>query len=229
LAIITWKDGGGSPHTITTPYYFSPVGVQFSTPIVNGGQTIQGFTITGFNTTTSTLQVKVNNTDAIIAGAISPVDPDVQAGRRWWQWGATAQTYWYSWNGFHVNGIDDAFGVKTLKTDTSTFYYLTYWPGIQPASGSAFDALVPFYYLPAIDNIDWLYGTAPKPSFQSDGRVIFSLLGDLNAEPYPVTGPAFTTKTQLYSTYGYWFVQTSENSYDMVSAKDAKTWITWQN
>jgi len=228
-ALITWKDAAGTTHTVTTPYFISAAGVEFPTPVVNGSTTITGFAITGFNTTTNTLQVRVNNTDATIAGAIRPVNPDVQAARRWWQWGAAAQSYWYSWNGFHVDGVDDAFNVKSLKTDTSRFYYVTYWPGIQPGSGSSFDALIPFYYLPAIDDIDFNYGTAPKPTFQSDGRVTFSLLGDLTIGPYPTTGPAFKTKEQLFSTNGYWFVQTSENSYDMVSAKDAKAWITWEN
>lgn len=228
-AIITWKDAAGIPHTVATPYFFTATGVQFRIPVVNGGKTINGFAITGFNTTTGTLQVRVNDIDATIAGAIRPINPDVQAGRRWWQWGALAQTYWFSRDAFHVNGVDDAYGVKTLKTDTSQYYYFTYWPGIQPSSGSSFDALVPFYYEPAINALDFTYGTAARPSFQSDGRVIFSLQGDLTVGPYPTTGPAFNTKTQLYSTNGYWFVQTGENSYDMVSAKDAKAWITWQN
>jgi hypothetical protein len=228
-AIITWKDASGTPHSVATPYFFSATGVQFSIPVVNGGTTINGFSVTGFNTSAGTLQVKVNSTDAVIAGAIRPISPDVQAGRRWWQWGAAAQSYWYSWDGFHVDGVDDAYNVKSLKTDTSEYYYFTYWPGIQPATGSSFDALIPFYLVPAINALDYYYGTAPKPTFQSDGRVTFSLLGDLTAGPYPVTGPAFNTKAQLYITNGYWFVQTGENSYDMVSAKDAKAWITWQN
>ncbi|THU40430.1 DUF4302 domain-containing protein [Niastella caeni] len=229
FAVITWKDASGTPHTVTTPFYFSPVGVQFRIPVVNGSTTINGFAITGFNTTTNTLQVKVNNADATIAGAIRPVNPDVQAGRRWWQWGAQVQSYWYSRDGFHVNGVDDAFGVKTLQTDTSQYYYFTFWPGVQPAQGAPFDALIPFYYVPASNELDFTYGTAPKANFQSDGRVIFTLLGDLTVGPYPVTGPAFNTKVQFISTNGYWFVQTGENSYDMVSAKDAKAWITWQN
>jgi hypothetical protein len=228
-AVITWKDASGTTHTITTPYFFSAAGVQFSNPVVNGTTTITGFAITGFNTTTNSLQVKVNNSDAAIAGATRPVDPDVQAGRRWWQWGAAAQSYWFSADGFHVNGIDDAFGVKTLETDSSTYYYFTYWPGVQPATGSPFDALIPFYFVPAINALDFTYGTAPKANFQSDGRVIFSLLGDLTVGPYPATGPAFKTKEQFFSSNGYWFVQTGENSFDMVSAKDAKTWITWRN
>jgi len=229
-AVITWKDASGTVHTVTTPYYFSTAGVQFSIPVVNGSTTITGFTITGFNTPNNTLQIKVNNTDATIAGAIRPVNPDAQAGRRWWSWGAAAQSYWFTVDGFHVDGVDDAFGVKTLRTDTSSYYYFAFWPGVQPQSGSAFDALVPYYYLQAIDDIAFHYGTAGKTSFQSDGRVVFSLLGDLTLGPYPTTGPAFKTKELLFgTTSGFWFVQTSENSYDMVSAKDAKAWISWRN
>ena len=226
---ITWKDAAGMVHTVTTPYFISATGVEFPIPVVNGSTTITGFNIIGFNTTTNTVQVRLNNTDATIAGAIRPVNPDVQAARRWWQWGADAQSYWFSWNGFHADGADDAFNLKSLQTDTSQYYYLTYWPGVQPASGSSFDALIPFYYIPRINDIDFIYGTAPKPTFQTDGRVVFSLLGDLTVGPYPTTGPAFKTKEQFFNSNGYWFIQTGENNYDMVSAKDAKTWVTWQH
>ncbi len=87
-AVITWKDASGQPHVIATPYFITATGIQFSNPVVNGGQTIGSFTITGFNTATNTVQVKVNNSDASIAGAIRPLNPDVQAARRWWSWGA---------------------------------------------------------------------------------------------------------------------------------------------
>ncbi|WP_205513736.1 DUF4302 domain-containing protein [Longitalea arenae] len=227
-AVITWKDASGTIHTVTTPYYFSAGGIQFNNSLVNADKTINGFSITGFNAATNSLQIKINNTDAHITGATRPVKPDVQAGRRWWLWGANAQSYWYSRDGFHADGVDDAFNVKSLQTDSSEYYYFTYWPGVQPPTGAAFDALIPFYYVPAIDDLDYIYGTSPRVSFQSDGRVMFTYNGDLTVGPYPVTGPAFKTKEQFYSTSGYWFVQTGENSYDMVSAKDAKAWISWQ-
>jgi hypothetical protein len=226
---VTWKDGAGVPHSITTSYYISADGVQFSSPIVNGSQVIKGFTITGWDDLTATLKINVNNTAATIAGAIKPINPDLTAARRWWQYGADAQTYWLSANGFHVDGIDDAFGVNTLHTDTSRYYALIYWPGIKPSSGPSFDAFTPYYLTPASNAVDWIYGTGQQPSFQSDGRLVFNYLGDLTAGVYPTSGPAYKTKVQLFITNGYWFVQTSENSYDMVSAKDAKTWITWQN
>lgn len=226
--VITWLDAAGMAHTVTTPYYMATTGVVFSIPVVNESTTITGFNITGFNTTTNTVQVRLNNTDATIAGAIRPVYPDIQAARRWWQWGADAQSYWFSRDGFHANGADDAFHLHSLKTDTSQYYFLTYWPGVQPSSGPSFDALIPFYYIPRINDIDFIYGTAPKPTFQPDGRVMFSLLGDLTVGPYPTTGPAADTKEQFFNNNGYWFVQTGENSFDMVSAKDAKVWMKWQ-
>ncbi|HEY1199689.1 MAG TPA: DUF4302 domain-containing protein, partial [Niastella sp.] len=46
-AVITWKDASGTVHTVTTPYYFSAAGIQFSIPVVNGSTTITGFAITG--------------------------------------------------------------------------------------------------------------------------------------------------------------------------------------
>jgi hypothetical protein len=73
-----------------------------------------------------------------------------------------------------------------------------------------------------------MYGTGQQPLFQTDGRLVLSYLGDLTAGPYPTSGPAYLTKQQLFITNGYWFVQTGATTYDMVSANDAKAWITWQ-
>jgi len=226
--LITWKDGGGTPHSIATSYYISAAGVQFKSPVTNSSQTINGFTITGWDDVSATLKVNVNNTAAAIAGAIKPINPDLTAARRWWQTGADAQSAWISATGFHVNGVDDAYGVRTLKTDTSTYYALVYWAGIKPASGPSFDAFTPYYFIPASNSVDWNYGTGQQPQFQTDGRVVFSYLGDLTAGVYPASGPAFQTKQQLFITNGYWFVQTGATTYDMVSAKDSKAWITWQ-
>lgn len=225
---ISWKDGA-TPVSLVVPYYITPAGVQFGSSITNGNQVINGFTITGWDQPTSTVKVKVNNTDASIAGAIKPINPDITAGRRWWQWGNTTQSYYYSQQGFHVDGVDDAYGVNTLHTDTSVFDVLVYWPGIKPPTGSAFDAFMPYYYNPSSNSSDWNYGTGQQSVFLSDGRVRFNLLGDLTGGDWPTSGPALQTRTQLFITDGYWFVQTSETSYDMVSAKDAKAWITWRN
>ena len=46
--------------------------------------------------------------------------------------------------------------------------------------------------------------------------------------PYPSTGPAGLSRTQLLIPQGYYFIQTGPADYDMVSALDAKAWISWQ-
>jgi len=60
-----------------------------------------------------------------------------------------------------------------------------------------------------------------------DGRAVFSYLSDV-VGPYPSTGPAALTRTQLLLPQGYYFIQTGPTTYDMVSALDAKAWISWQ-
>jgi hypothetical protein len=224
-AVISWKDAANTPQTITTPYFIAADGLHFTVPVVNGSTVITGFGITGFDNSANTLKVKVNNTDAVIAGAIKPLNADVTAAQRWWQWGYDVQSYYGSYEGFHVNGVDDAYGITTLANDTAEYYGLLYWPGIK--SSSVFDALTVYFRMPATNSVDWLYGTGQSPVFQSDGRVIFRLLGDLVGGDFPASGPAFNTRQQLFNTSGFWFVQTSANTYDMVSAKDAKAWITW--
>ncbi|MGZ8517903.1 MAG: SH3 domain-containing protein, partial [Chitinophagaceae bacterium] len=70
------------------------------------------------------------------------------------------------------------------------------------------------------------YGTAPVPNFTTDGRAVFNQLG--NYGPYPATGPAGLSRALLYNPAGFYFVQTSATTYDMVSAFDGKSWISWE-
>lgn len=226
MVVINWKDASNTPQAVTTPFYITATGLQFTHPAVNGSNTLNNIVITGFNSGTATVQAKVNGTDAPIVGAIAPINPDVSAGQRWWRWGYNNQAAYGSYEGFHVNGVDDAFGVTTLHNDTAEYYGLIYYPGIK--STSVFDAFTVYYYMPAGDYIDWLYGTAQSPLYLSDGRVVFRTLGDLIGGDFPASGPAYDSKQQLLNSSGYWFVQTSSTTYDMVGAIDAKIWIGWQ-
>ena len=71
------------------------------------------------------------------------------------------------------------------------------------------------------------YGAAPAtPSFTAGGLAKFTLLG--NYGNYPANGPAALSRNQLLIPEGYYFVQTGETSYDMVSAANGKAWITWE-
>lgn len=220
----TWIDGTGNVNSFTTTFYYTTTGLAFTQPFNDGSQIITGFTGIAWNEATSTFSFSANNTTGSLAGVNSPIAIDKGAPGRWWNDAVAAGgTYWISENGFHVNGVDDAYNVKSLKSGTSSYYYLIYWPQYS----TNYDFFGPIFINAAGSALNLFYGTAPRaPTITTDGRVVFRELGTLG--PQPATGPAVLSRMQLYNTGGYYFVQTGATSYDMVSATDAKIWITWE-
>lgn len=210
---------GSNVQEFTTAYSFVAGGIEFAEPLVNGSQTISGFTDVSWNDGSMTLSVKSGNLTGVIAGDIKPLKTDLGAPQRWWQFALNEGAYWESVYGFHVNGVDDAFNIISLNR----YYRLIYWPEYDPGN----DLFAPVFVNAAGTGLELLYGAAPDtPEFTSDGKAVFSLLGAYGT--YPTSGPAYETLVQLLIPEGYYFVQTSETTYDMVSADDAKTWLTWQ-
>lgn len=221
--VFSWLDGSGNLQSFTTQYYFVSGGIVFTTPFVNGPQTITGFNNITWTAATETISLTVNGAPATIVGIVVPLKVDTGAPRRWWNYGVTNDSYWISEKGFHVNGVDDAFGIRSLTSGGARYYFLIYWPDYDPGVN---DVFAPIFLNAAGTGLELLYGTAPVPSFTSDGRVIFNQLG--NYGPYPGTGPAGQTRALLYNASGYYFVQTSATTYDMVSASNGKSWISWE-
>jgi len=122
-------------------------------------------------------------------------------------------------DGFHVNGVDDAFGLKTIPN----YYFVVYWPDYNTGSN---DLFAPVFINAAGNGLELLYGAAPKAQFTADGRAVFTNLGFYGT--YPTTGPARQSLNQLLLPQGYYFIQTGSGTYDMVSSTDAKAWISLQ-
>lgn len=220
----SWLDGSGNLITFTTGYYFTAGGIIFTNPVVNGSQVIPGFSNITWNQATETINLMAGGGAATITGIVVPLKVDLGAPQRWWQYAVTnGGTYWISINGFHVNGVDDAYNIKSIVSGTDSYYFLLYWPKYDTGN----DFFGPVFIDAAGTALSLKYGTAPAtPTFTSDGRAIFTELGTYGT--YPSTGPAALTRTQLNNSSGYYFVQTSATSYDMVSALDGKAWITWE-
>lgn len=209
---------GGTLQQHTTTYSFESGGVVLDEPMVNGSQTISGFTDISWNDGAMTLGVKAGNLTGTIAGDIKPLKTDLAAAERWWQF-SVDNGYWESIFGFHANGVDDAFNITSL----GRYYRLIYWSEYDPGN----DLFAPLFVNAAGTGLELKYGAAPgKPTVTPDGRAVFSLLGVYGT--YPTSGPAYETLLQLLIPEGYYFIQTGETTYDMVSADDAKTWLTWQ-
>ncbi len=230
--VFSWLDGSGNLQTFTTGYYFIAGGVVFTSPLVNGSQTITSLSNITWTAATETLNLTVNNTTATITGIVVPLKVDVDAPERWWDYAYNNQNsfndyFWFSEKGFHVNGVDDAFGVRSLTSGGFPYFCLIYYPGVTANN----DFFAPIFLDVAANSLELQYGTAPAPNFTTDGRAIFIQLGNYgppNFLPYPTTGPAAQTRTLLYDASGYYFVQTGATTYDMVSASNGKSWITWE-
>lgn len=218
----SWINSSGNLQTFTTPFFYSSEGVSFINPFNNGSQTINGLTNLTWDAATTTLGFSVNGTPTTVAGAGQPLRTDLTAARRWWQYGADRDIFWYSIDGFHVNGVDNAYRIDTITSGANKSIALIYWPGYNPS----YDFFGPLFVTPA-NSLTLGFGTAPNPpTFTSDGRAIFSQLGNFGS--YPTTGGAALSRARLYSAAGYYFVQTGATTFDMVSAADSRIWISWQ-
>ncbi len=217
--IFSWLDGSGNLQTFATGYYLVAGGVVFTKPLTNGSQTITGFSNLTWDEPSETISLTVNNTAATVRGVVVPLKVDLGAPRRWWNYAITnGNSFWISQKGFHVNGVDDGFGIQTIPR----YYFLAYWPEYQPGN----DLFGPVFLNAAGTGLELQYGTAPSPNFTTDGRAIFVQSGNYGS--YPATGPAGQSRALLYNPSGYYFVQTSNTTYDMVSAANGKAWISWE-
>ncbi len=217
--IITSVDDQGNPNSFTTSFYFSLNGIEFSQPFLAGSTIVTGFYGPVWSGAAQTITADVgNNTSATIKGVAKPQVLDTEAPRRWWQQAVDDGGYWESYWGFHKNGVDDAFGINSVES----YYSLIYWPGYDPG----IDLLAPTFINNAGTGLELRYGAGlGTPTFTTGGKAIFDLKGFYGA--YPDSGPVYETLVQLMIPQGYYFVQTGETSFDMVSADDAKTWLTW--
>ncbi len=108
------------------------------------------------------------------------------------------------------------------------FMFLVFWPRFGDDAGVTYD--------PA----GWVHNDAGTPSiifgaqhsdrrmFTANGRVIFTYYGTLVDVLPAEEDPYINTASQFLDLMGYYLVQTGPGTYDMVSARDAVAWITWE-
>lgn len=220
---LSWVDDDGNIKTETTGYYYTTDGIALYPAIKDGATVIDGFDGIDWDEVNGILSFEVNGADALIEGSGQPLKVDKDAPRRWWQTAVDEDRYWVSVNGFHVNGVDDAYHI----TETPDYFFMVYWPQFGSSGGVTYDLNGYVKYNGGAPTIG--YGTAYRPpNFTSDGRAIFTWYGTLGTVPASDSVAVADTRVQFTDAAGYYFVQTGTNTYDMVSAKDGKAWITWE-
>ncbi|MFT3747549.1 MAG: DUF4302 domain-containing protein [Agriterribacter sp.] len=223
-AIITWTDDQGNANSFTTKIYFGLNGIEFAQPFPAGTTLVNGFFDPVWSNATQTINGNVGNgTNASIKGVIKPQVLDTEAPRRWWQRMVDEDGYWVSLTGFHVDGVDDAYGLTGIEN----FVALSFFPKFGTSSGITYD--LAGYLMDEDGTLTLSFGTAFRaPTFTADGRIRFgSYLGDLGDIPDDAIDPYVNTATKMLESNGYYLVQISEDEYDMVSVSNARAWIHW--
>lgn len=209
---------GDFARSFTTSYYYTENGLVLLEPFTNSQLTIRSLNALQYNAAAGRINLKVNNeVDASIREATSPVKTDLQAVQRFYN---APNEYWISFYGFTVEGVEDALQVTSIPD----FSFLIYWPRFNQENGTEYD-LLGFVTGNSIQ-----YGIAAIPSFTNDGRIVYNFFGTLGGDNIPAGYESIVTALQERWTQpeGYYVIQTGTNTYDLVSAEDARSWISFR-
>lgn len=218
------KDGTGAIHTFTTAWYYTLNGIALVTPFPDGSQFIQDFTGASWN------GIKISATaggNAVsIQGTNTPLAVDPGAATAWYQAAASSGGNWYSIQGFHINGVDNAYRVDTLTgRDTSnrllSYYYMAYVPNINPG----IDFFGPIFLNYTNDGVYLDWGWGGDLSVKTDGHAVLNIGYTLGTPP--TAGGGYLSEQRAGDPGGYYFVNTGPTTYDMVNKTDARIWISW--
>lgn len=209
---------GDFARSFTTTYYYTENGLVLLEPFTTSQLTIRSLNVPQYNAAAGSISLKINNDlDASIREATSPVKTDRQAVQQFFN---APGEYWISFYGFTIEGVEDALQVTSIPD----YSFLIYWPRFNRENGTEYDLLG----FVADNSIQ--YGIAAIPSFTNDGRIVYTLFGTLGADNIPAGYESIVTALQEQWTRpeGYYVVQTGPNTYDLVSAEDAKSWISFR-
>lgn len=195
-----------------TGYYYTPTGIAFDKPLTANGETITGFEDVKWSADNQLISLKINGANATINSDRKPYVIDTTACSRWRTAGINANTNYIA-NGIHVDGQEDYYGFSSIPDYAYFFYFPNY------NSGYDFSGIMENSY----------YGPAFKTKTSASGVTTFTYGGTFFEIPDQGANAITDIITKFTETTGYYFVQTSDfNTYDMVSVKDAKSWVNWQ-
>ncbi|MGG9971408.1 DUF4302 domain-containing protein [Ferruginibacter sp. SUN002] len=211
-----YLDGAGDYQIATTKYYNTTSGLTLTEPFVNGSTNITSLSVDNWNPATNIITVRSGAATGTVGETILPLKVNIPAAAAWLKYASDNFGYWASVDGFHVNGVDDAYNINSI----ADYYFLAYFPS--DYFGTTTDVFCPVFFDGSGLYLD--YYSNMSYSFDAAGIGKFRLR---SSSGFPANGPARLTRNLLVQTQGFYFVPTSETTYDMVSAKDGKAWLTW--
>ncbi len=204
---------------VSSPFFSVGKTITLFKPVTLGKYKIARLTASAFDSATGSVKLSLSDgSEIIVKEAKSPLKYDPTSGSKWYAW-AKSSTWVVSLLGFHIDGVDDALGLKSL-------------------AGYREINFIPFAGANTFDNARIVgttsYGPGLITTIGEDGIAIFkSSGGSFGTIPAAATA-TFSRYLQQYTTpEGYYLIQTrtgtnAQQRWDMVNVADAKTWVSWQ-
>jgi hypothetical protein len=205
--------------TFSTSFRYTQTGIVLIQPFVVAGAAVTELSNIQYAPAGRRLNLTVNNQAATIQEAAAPIRIDQEATRRFFE--TANDDYYASETGFTVNGVIDAFQVRTIPN----YYFLIFWPKFGTSNGRAYDLLGTVFFNRAENRPELGYGPVATSRLTTDGRVIYTALGTIGEIP-TAYAPIINAMNQAWTeARGFYVIPTGDDSYDLVSANGARTWI----
>lgn len=197
----------------STSYYFNENGLQLTESFNTGKSVISGLNFTGYDETEQVVSLTTSSgKSGTIKGGTEPLHYDVNVAKEFYN-NPPNGSYWISTGGFTIDGVQDAYNVNSIPG----FNFLLFWPKYNPA----------YSRLGYIVNGGWApYGPAPIAKFTEDGLISFTSAGSFGTPPASIKPIVDKVTAKWMDASGYYVIKTGTKTYDLVSAKDAKAWIS---
>lgn len=221
---ISWLDAG-VVKSATSAYSFGLNAVNFKTPLVLNGVTLNslGNFVWSDANTSLTANVNAGTQTITIAGAAAPLlnNPNLPAEFR--NNSINQDTYYESDYGFFRDGVYNAFGIDQLTITNGRYYNMIYWAEY----GSNYDLVAPLFVVNGALNLAFgfagINNNAANPIVKN-GMLSLAASGTIGTNP--TTASWQNTMTLLRAAGGHYIVKKNSTNYDMVSA-DGRSWISW--
>lgn len=214
---ISYVNGTTIKRAVSINYYYSPGRIHFLDPILVNGMSISSMDNLSFDlASTDKATCTINGKTAIIQGANEPLVPDDQSGVLWKE----SQPYYFSYNGFTVNGVTDGFGIKKWKFNNKLAFnrYLISTGGVA----------VPLVWNETKDD---LYQYSSDEVYKS-GLVGFLPIIAIKNQIFffgvnyaPTDSPVWLTNEQLSGKLYYTILKSDGKTWDLVFAENSKIWM----
>lgn len=209
-----YLDEAGVLKSSSSNYFVSGTSLVLFEPITIGSTTITGLSGVTFDASTGFISASTSGGTALqIKEAIAPIGYDKNVAPAFLATGRPRSSWWESYNGFTVDGIVDAYGINTIPNFTDLDYYVT---GANKGNFVCFTGA------------NFPYSSKITSTISANGfllNTISSIVGTTtNASAKTIIDK---TTQNFIDPQGFYVIKVG-SGFDLVSVKDARSWITFQ-